>query len=105
MLAVSKVPYPMKFGPDQTYHAYCGLWRTEDGFDLAVQIKSELIAAPIDVTPILYLKAGAEVVLPPVHVAAAGADEVDVNEALLFRILARTDSLVYGCKSITVNGK
>lgn len=65
MLAASKVPYPMKFGPDQTYRAYCGLWRTDDGFDSTIQIKNELIVAPIDVMPVLYLGDGSEMICRP----------------------------------------
>ena len=57
-LAASKVPYPMKFGPDRTYRAYCGLWRTDDGFNSTIQIKNELIVAPIDVMPVLPIPGG-----------------------------------------------
>ncbi len=69
-------------GPGSTYQIFCGLWRVDGGFESSIRIRNELVVAPIDVTPILFMADGAEYDLPTVHVATGGLAGVDVNQAL-----------------------
>lgn len=66
----------------QTYTIYAGLWRVDGNFVSTLRIKNELVVAPLDVTPVLYMSAGTPYELPAVHLAVAGVALVNVNDAL-----------------------
>jgi len=65
-----------------TYSIYCGLWRVDNNFNSTIRIRNELLVAPLDITPVLYMSDGTEYDLPAVHLATGGVGVVDVNEAL-----------------------
>ncbi len=75
-------PPPQPPPPLETYQAFAGLWRTDGAFDSTLRIRNELLIAPLDVTPILFMADGTPYNLPPVHIAAGGVAVVDVNHAL-----------------------
>jgi hypothetical protein len=65
-----------------TYSLHSGLWRVDNGFVSTIHIKNALVEAPLDVTPVLYLKEGIEYDLPPIHIPAMGVANVSINDAL-----------------------
>ncbi|HEV2419115.1 MAG TPA: hypothetical protein VGX94_15070 [Terriglobia bacterium] len=66
----------------QTYTLYGGFWRVSGGFVSTIRIKNELVVAPLDVTPVLYMADGVRYELPSVHLATAGVAFVNINDAL-----------------------
>jgi Big-like domain-containing protein len=68
--------------PLQSYSLFSGLWRVDGAFESSIRIRNELLVAPLDVTPVLYMADGTEYDLPPVHLPTGGVAVVDVNEAL-----------------------
>lgn len=75
-------PPPQPPPPLEAYRSFAGLWRTDGSFDSTLRIRNELLVAPLDVTPILFMADGSEYHLAPVHLATGGVAVVDINQAL-----------------------
>src|ERR1700733_3393501 len=58
-------------------------WSSEPGWDTELQLKNNLAAAPLTVTPVLRLASGEEIPLDPVTIASNASVSVWVNEGLL----------------------
>ena len=65
-----------------TFEQYATYWTSEPGWDTELQMKNNLAAAPLTVTPVLRLASGQEIPLTPVTIPANASVSVSVNEAL-----------------------
>ncbi len=78
-LTSSKSPLPQA-KPQEVFAPY---WTSEPGWDTELQLKNNLSAAPLTVTPVLRLAPGEEIPLDPVSIASNASVSVWVNEGLL----------------------
>jgi len=62
--------------------AYAGYWTDEPGWHTELEIRNNLRAAPIEVTPVLRLSDGTEISLSPQNIEANSAVMVDVSAEL-----------------------
>jgi hypothetical protein len=68
--------------PQEVFAPY---WTAEPGWETELQLKNNLTAGPLTVTPVLRLASGQEIALDPVTIASNASVSVWVNEALLKR--------------------
>ncbi|HZQ93115.1 MAG TPA: hypothetical protein VFA60_15090, partial [Terriglobales bacterium] len=57
-------------------------WTVEPGWDTELQIKNNMVAASLTVTPVLRLNTGAEYPLDPVTIAPSDVTSIHVSDAL-----------------------
>lgn len=83
-VAQVKTSAPIAYTPKKLdeYTAYCALWRTDATFHSTVRLTNALETSPMDATVTVYMADGTPYVLPPVHLAKSGVEEVDLNAAL-----------------------
>src|SRR5260370_6095132 len=60
-----------------------GFWRVDGGFVSTLRIKNNLVVAPLQVMPTLYMADGTRYPLPPVKLAVGGSASISINDALL----------------------
>ncbi|HXM23172.1 MAG TPA: hypothetical protein VN948_18080 [Terriglobales bacterium] len=66
--------------PQEVFAPY---WTAEAGWETELQLKNNLAAGPLTVTPVLRLASGQEIALDPVTIPSNASVSVWVNEALL----------------------
>jgi len=80
--SVTNKPGPPRVRPILTHVLASGLWRTDGGFVANIRLKNALVAATLEVSPVLYMADGTEYRLAPVNIPPAGIAVVNINEAL-----------------------
>jgi hypothetical protein len=68
--------------PFNQYTAYCGLWRTDGGFQSTIRLRNSLTVAAVDAVVTLYMADGTSYTLPPMHLPQSAVATINVNDAL-----------------------
>jgi hypothetical protein len=88
--------------PQESFAPY---WTTEPGWSTELQLKNNLAAAPLTVTPVLRLADGREISLDPVTIASNAVESVDVNATLANRPNPFSGTPMYGSVSFRYTSK
>jgi hypothetical protein len=88
--------------PFHQYTAYCGLWRTDGGFQSTIRLRNSLVVAEVDAYVTLYMADGTAYSLAPVHLEKSAVATIRVNDALAQMPPAIADrATTYGSATMT----